>query len=125
MKKNKEKNNKAKENNIVPFKKNAQTSNTKTNPVSEREVEINGTNEHCRKIFTELDEFADSRRISVGEVWYRILFFAKQRAIQSASYHAFKIIDVTSTKEVTSNYAEVLNERFPELTVENKTKKLH
>ncbi|MDB9795879.1 hypothetical protein OAB44_00570 [Pelagibacteraceae bacterium] len=125
MKKNKEKNNKAKENNIVHFKKNAQTSSTKINAVSEREAEINGTNEHCRKIFTELDEFADSRRISVGEVWYRILFFAKQRAIQSASYHAFKIIDVTSTKEVTSNYAEVLNERFPELTVENKTKKLH
>ena len=125
MKKNKEKNNKAKENNIVHFKKNAQTSSTKINAVSEREAEINGTNEHCRKIFTELDEFADSRRISAGEVWYRILFFAKQRAVQSASYHAFKIIDVTSTKEVTSNYAEVLNERFPELTVENKTKKLH
>ena len=125
MKKNKEKNNKAKENNIVHFKKNAQTSSTKINAVSEREAEINGTNEHCRKIFTELDEFADSRRISVGEVWYRILFFAKQRAIQAASYHTFKIIDVTSTKEVTSNFAEVCNEQFPELTVENKTKKLH
>jgi len=113
-----------KENNIIPFKKNARVIHT-DNPVSIREKEIDKINSHCRKIFKELDDFGDTIGISSAEAWYTILFFAKQRAIHCSSYSAFKINDEQTTKEVTKNYVEFLDEYHPELKVSDKPNKLH
>ena len=82
MKKDRKKTRK-KESNIIPFKKNAKVINTE-NPVSIREKEIDKINSHCRKIFQELEEFGDTMGVSSAEVWYNILFFAKQRQ----NYHS-------------------------------------
>tara|TARA_B100001093_G_scaffold367741_1_gene352627 strand:+ start:2330 stop:2701 length:372 start_codon:yes stop_codon:yes gene_type:complete len=123
MKKDKKKTSK-KENNIIPFKKNAQVIHA-DNPVSTREKEINKINSHCRKIFKDLEDFGDTIGISSSEVWYNILFFAKQRAIYCVSYPTFKINDQHSTNEVTENYVEFSDENFPELKVDYKPTKLH
>jgi len=123
MKKDKKKMNK-KENNIVPFKKDARVINS-DNIVSIREKEVNKINTHCKKIFEELEDFADTIGISSAEVWYNILFFAKQRAIYCSSYPAFKINDKHTTQEVTENYAKFSDENFPELKVDYKPTKLH
>ena len=113
-----------KENNIIPFKKDARVINY-DNPVSIREKEVDKINSHCRKIFQELEEFGDTMGVSSAEVWYNILFFAKQRAIYCSSYPAFKINDKHTTQEVTENYAKFSDENFPELKVDYKPTKLH
>ena len=123
MKKNKKKTYK-KESNIVPFKKDAQPK-TSQNPLSIREKEIDKINSHCRKFFQELEDFGDTLGISSAEVWYNILFFAKQRAIYCSSYPAFKINDKHTTQEVTENYVKFSDENFPELKVDYKPTKLH
>ena len=123
MKKDKKKTSK-KDSNIIPFKKDAQVMNS-DNPVSIREKEVDKINSHCRKIFQELEEFGDTMGVSSAEVWYNILFFAKQRAIYCSSYPAFKINDKHTTQEVIENYAKFSDENFPELKVDYKPTKLH
>ena len=123
MKKDRKKTRK-KESNIIPFKKNAKVINTE-NPVSIREKEIDKINSHCRKIFQELEDFGDTMGVASSEVWYSILFFAKQRAIFCSSYPAFKINDKHTTQEVTENYAKFSDENFPELKIYHKPTKLH
>ena len=67
-----------KRNNIVPFKQDLQVISN-DNPVSARQAEIDKINHHAREVFTKLGEFADSCKISVDEVWYNILYFAKHK----------------------------------------------
>ena len=112
-----------KRNNIVPFKQDLQVISN-DNPVSARQAEIDKINHHAKEVFTKLGEFADSCKISVDEVWYNILYFAKQRAIHSTSYANFKINDKGTTDEVTANFAEFYNENFPELKVDKSNHKL-
>jgi len=123
MKKDTKKRNK-KESNIVPFKKNAQVIECQ-DPVSVKEKETKKINNHCRKIFEELEEFGNTVGVSSGETWYAILFFAKQQAMYCTSYPQFKINDELSSKEITKNYAEFLDENFPELKIDHKPNKLH
>jgi len=124
MKKDKKKMRNQKESNIVPFKKDLQVISN-DNPVNIREKEIDKINNHCRQIFEELGDFPDTAGVSAGEVWYNILYFAKQRVIHCNSYPIFKINDEHSTKEVTENYAKFSDENFPELKVEKNFKQLH
>ena len=114
-----------KENNIVPFKQDLQVISNNDNPVSVRQAEIDRINDHAKEVFIKLGEFANSCKISVDEVWYNILYFAKQRAIYSTSYANFKINDKGTTDEVTQYFAEFYNENFPELKVDNANHKLH
>ena len=123
-KKKADKKKKEKRNNIVPFKKDLQVINN-TNPVSYREAEIEKINNHAKEVFKELDEFADNCRISTSEVWYNLMFYAKQQMILSLSYSNFKIVNTGTTDEVTKNYAEFSSENFPELSVDNNNRKLH
>ena len=114
----KTKKNKEKRNNIVPFKKDLQVLNV-DNSVDVKQAEVDRINSHAREVFKKLEEFADNCKISNSEVWYSILFFAKQRAIHSIPYANFKINDEGSTKEVTENFKEFYSENFPELFAEN------
>ena len=113
-----------KRNNIVPFKQDLRVISD-DNPVSARQAEIDKIIHHAREVFTKLGEFADSCKISVDEVWYNILYFAKQRAIHSTSYANFKSIDKGTTNEVTANFADFYNKNFPELKVDKSNHKLH
>ena len=124
--KNSKKTRKGKKNNVVPLKNNVvplksdlqMTSND--NSVDARQTEINRINDHAKEVFNELAEFADGCTVSSNEVWYNILFYAKQRAIMSIPYALFKINDEGTTTEVTQNFVEFHNENFPGLFVNNK-----
>ena len=124
--KNSKKTRKGKKNNVVPLKNNVvplksdlqMTSND--NSVDARQTEINRINDHAKEVFNELAEFADGCTVRSNEVWYNILFYAKQRAIMSIPYALFKINDEGTTTEVTQNFVEFHNENFPGLFVNNK-----
>ena len=60
-----------------------------------------------------------------SETWYRILFYAKQRAIHATSYANFKINNEASTNEVVENFAQFYKENFPELEQKKTDKQLH
>ena len=124
MKKNKKKNKKIKENNVVPFKQDLKLIE-RQKPKDIKEREINRVNEHFKKIFEDIEKFADEASLSSSDLWYRILFFAKQRHIHATSYANYKINDELSTKEVIGNFAEFTNEQFPELKIKETDKKLH
>lgn len=124
MKKNKKKNKKVKENNVIPFKQDSK-SIERHKPEELKENEITRVNDHFKKNFEDLEKFADEARLSSSDLWYRILFYAKQRHIHATSYADYKINDELSTKEVTRNFAEFTNKQFPELKITETDKKLH
>ena len=115
MKKTKksEKNTK-KSSNIVPFKQDLVLKDY-PNPEQIKEKEINRVNEHFKKTFEDLEKFVDDASLCASETWYRILFYAKQRAIHATSYANFKINNEASTNEVVENFAQFYKENFPEL----------
>ena len=113
-----------KTNNIVPLKKDLQVISN-DNPVDAKQVEIDRLNDHVREAFKNLAEFTDGCKLNNSEMWYNILYFAKQRAIHSTSYANFKINDKGTTNEVTANFAEFYNENFPELKVDKSNHKFH
>lgn len=124
MKKNKKKNKKIKENNVIPFKQDSKSIG-RPKPEELKENEITRVNDHFKKNFEDLEKFADEARLSSSDLWYRILFYAKQRHIHATSYADYKINDELSTKEVTGNFAEFTNKQFPELKITETDKKLH
>ena len=125
MKKTKksEKNTK-KSSNIVPFKQDLVIKDY-PNPEQIKEKEINRVNEHFKKTFEDLEKFVDDASLCASETWYRILFYAKQRAIHVTSYANFKINNEASTNEVVENFAQFYKENFPELEQKKTDKQLH
>lgn len=125
MKKTKksEKNTK-KSSNIVPFKQDLVLKDY-PNPEQIKEKEINRVNEHFKKTFEDLEKFVDDASLCASETWYRILFYAKQRAIHATSYANFKINNEASTNEVVENFAQFYKENFPELEQKKTDKQLH
>ena len=114
-----------KSNNIVPLKKDLKVIGN-DNPVDAKQVEIDRLNDHVREAFKKLAEFADGCKLNNSEMWYNILYFAKQRAIHTIPYAEFKINDENSSLEVTENYVKFYNENYPELfTNKEKNRKLH
>ena len=103
-----------KSNNIVPLKKYLQVISN-DNPVDAKQVEIDRLNDHVREAFKILAEFADGCKLNNSEMWYNILYFAKQRAILTIPYAEFKINDEGTSSEVTENYVKFYNELYPEL----------
>ena len=114
-----------KTNNVVPLKKDLQVISN-DNPVDAKQVEIDRLNDHVREAFKNLAEFTDGCKLNNSEMWYNILYFAKQRAIHTIPYAEFKINDKNSSLEVTENYVKFYNENYPELfTSKEKNRKLH
>ena len=114
-----------KSNKIVPLKKDLQVISN-DNPVDAKKVEIDRLNNHVREAFKNLAEFTDGCKLNNSEMWYNILYFAKQRAIHTIPYAEFKINDENSSSEVTENYVKFYNEHYPELfTSKEKNRKLH
>ena len=112
-------------NNVVPLKKDLQVISN-DNPVDAKQVEIDKLNDHVREAFKNLAEFTDGCKLNNSEMWYNILYFAKQRAIHTIPYAEFKINDESSSSEVTENYVKFYNEHYPELfTSKEKNRKLH
>ena len=103
-----------KSNNIVPLKKDLKVISN-DNPVDAKQVEIDRLNDHVREAFKKLAEFADGCKLNNSEMWYNILYFAKQRAIHTIPYAEFKINDEGTSSEVTENYVKFYNEHYPEL----------
>jgi len=124
MKKNKKKGLKNKENTVIPFKQDLKLVESQ-NPENLKEKEIDRVNTHLKKNFEELEKFVDEASLSSSDTWYRIMFFAKQRAIHALSYANYKINDQLSTEEVTGNFVEFTNEQFPELKKSETDKLLH
>ena len=90
-----------------------------------KKKEIDRVNTHLKKNFEELEKFVDEASLSSSDTWYRIMFFAKQRAIHVLSYANYKINDQLSTEEVTGNFVEFTNKQFPELKKSETDKLLH
>ncbi len=124
MKKNKKKRQKNKENKVIPFKRDLKLVENQ-NPENLKEKEIDRVNTHLKKNFEELEKFVDEASLSSSDTWYRIMFFAKQRAIHVLSYANYKINDQLSTEEVTGNFVEFTNKQFPELKKSETDKLLH
>tara|TARA_X000000950_G_C13827390_1_gene624607 strand:- start:714 stop:1088 length:375 start_codon:yes stop_codon:yes gene_type:complete len=124
MKKNKKKRQKNKENKVIPFKRDLKLVENQ-NPENLKEKEIDRVNTHLKKNFEALEKFVDEASLSSSDTWYRIMFFAKQRAIHVLSYANYKINDQLSTEEVTGNFVEFTNKQFPELKKSETDKLLH
>ena len=124
MKKNKKKRQKNKENKVIPFKRDLKLVENQ-NPENLKEKEIDRVNTHLKKNFEELEKFVDEASLSSSDTWYRIMFFAKQRAIHVLSYANYKINDQLSTEEVTGNFVEFTKKQFPELKKSETDKLLH
>ena len=114
-----------KSNNIVPLKKDLQVISN-DNPVDAKQAEIDRLNDHVKEAFKNLSEFTDGCKLNNSEMWYNILYFAKQRAIHTIPYAEFKINDEGTSSEVTEKYVKFYNEHYPELFIHNgKKRQLH
>ena len=114
-----------KNNNIVPFKRDLQVISN-DNPVDAKQAEIDRLNDHVKEAFKNLAKFTDGCKLNNSEMWYNILYFAKQRAIHTIPFADFKINDENSSLEVTENYVKFYNEHYPELFVnKEKNRQLH
>ena len=109
-----------KSNNIVPLKRDLQVISN-DNPVDAKQAEIDRLNDHVREAFKDLAEFTDGCKLNNSEMWYNILYFAKQRAIHTIPFADFKINDENSSLEVIENYVKFYNEHYTEL-FDNKEK---
>ena len=115
----------SKKSNIVPLKKDIQVISN-NNPVHAKQVEIARLTDHVREAFKTLAEFTDGCKLNNSEMWYNILYFAKQRAIHTIPYAEFKINDENSSSEVTEKYVKFYNENYPELfTSKENNRNLH
>ena len=113
------------QNNIVPFKRDLQVISN-DNPVDAKQAEIDRLNDHVKEAFKNLAKFTDGCKLNNSEMWYNILYFAKQRAIHTIPYAEFKINDEGTSSEVTENYVKFYNEHYPELFVnKEKNRQLH
>jgi hypothetical protein len=109
----------------VPLKKDLQVISN-DNPVDAKQAEIDRLNDHVKEAFKNLAEFTDGCKLNNSEMWYHILYFAKQRAIHTIPFADFKINDENSSLEVTENYVKFYNEHYPELFVnKEKNRQLH
>ena len=69
---------KAKDKQCCAFEKDLQVISN-DNPVNAKQVEIDKLNDHVREAFKNLAEFTDGCKLNNSEMWYNILYFAKQR----------------------------------------------
>ncbi len=114
-----------KSNNIVPLKKDLQVISN-DNPVDAKQAEIDRLNDHVKEAFKNLAKFTDGCKLNNSEMWYNILYFAKQRAIHTIPFADFKINDENSSLDVSENYVKPDREHYPALFVnKEKNRQLH
>ena len=106
-----------KRNNIVPFKKDLKVVSTNENPIDAKQVEIDKFNSHVKELFNNLGKFTDGCKLNSSEMWYNILFYAKQKAIFSIPYFDYKTNDAGTSDEVAENFNNFHSEHCPELFV--------
>jgi len=115
-----------KRNNIVPFKKDLKVVSTNDNPIDAKQVEIDKFNSHVKELFNNLGKFTDGCKLNSSEMWYNILFYAKQKAIYSIPYFDYKTNDAGTSDEVAENFNNFHSEHCPELFVKKEDdRKLH
>ena len=104
-----------KRNNIVPFKKDLKVVSTNDNPIDAKQVETDKLNGHVKELFNDLGKFTEGCKLNSSEMWYNILFYAKQKALTSIPYFDYKVADKGSSDEVAENFVNFHKEHCSEL----------
>ena len=118
--KKKNKREKLKETNVVPFKQNLQMVSNIKNPVSFEEAEKEKINQYGRNLGKSIEEYAKQFRMAPGFFYYHLLFHIKQAAVFNCNYAEYKHANDYSTEEIARNQGEMLAEACPELGLEKK-----
>jgi len=105
---------------VVPFKRNLQVASDTINPVNFEEAEKERVNQYGRDICLEIYEYSKQFRMSPGFFYYHLLFHLKQTAIFNCGYIEYKHANDASTNEIAKNRAEMLVEECPELGLKQK-----
>ena len=105
---------------VVPFKRNLQVVSDTVNPVNFEETEKEIVNQYGKDICLEIHKYSKQFRMRPGFFYYHLLFHLKQAAIFNCSYGEYKIANDGSTNEIGENHAEMLVEEHPELGLKQK-----
>ena len=105
---------------VVPFKRNLQVASDTVNPVNFEETERERVSQYGKDICLEIYEYSKQFRMSPGFFYYHLLFYLKQTAIFNCGYIEYKHANDASTNEIAKNHAEMLVEKCPELGLKPK-----